>query len=102
MSNVQQFGGGNVDPKPTDAGRVGGGDVSGGKKDMEITGDKDLDKARDHVLHGTIHGGGSDVSPKPTDAGRVGGGDVSGGKKDMEITGDRDLDNARRHVLGGG
>jgi hypothetical protein len=38
--------------------KLGGGDVSGGKKDMEITGDKDLDRARDHVLHDTMHDGG--------------------------------------------
>jgi hypothetical protein len=35
-----------------------GGNVSAGKKDMEVTGDIDLDRARDHVLHGTMHGRG--------------------------------------------
>jgi hypothetical protein len=46
--------------------KLGGGDVSGGKKDMEITGDKDLDRARDHVLHDTMHNGGGVPSSSTT------------------------------------
>ena len=32
-----------------------GGNVSAGKKDMELTGDVDLDRNRDHVLHEVMH-----------------------------------------------
>jgi hypothetical protein len=78
---------------------LGGGDVSHGKPDMELTGDKDLDWARDYVLHSTMHG---DWTPfKPTGAFKLGGGDVSGGETEMQLTGDKDLDRARDHVLHG-
>jgi hypothetical protein len=80
-----------------------GGNVSAGKKDMEVTGDIDLDRARDHVLHGTMHGRGDKgfSEGKDSASGKLGGGDVSGGNKEMKLTGNRDLDRAREHVLGG-
>jgi hypothetical protein len=73
-----------------------GGDVSHGKKDMEITHDYDLDRARDHVLHDNAFGVATDGA-----GGKLGGGDVSHSKKEMELTGDIDLDRARDHVLHG-
>jgi hypothetical protein len=33
-------------------GKLGGGDVSGGNKEMKRTGNRDLDRAREHVLGG--------------------------------------------------
>jgi hypothetical protein len=80
-----------------------GGNVSAGKKDMEVTGDIDLDRARDHVLHGTMHGRGDKgfSEGKDSASGKLGGGDVSGGNKEMKLTGNRDLDRAREHVLSG-
>jgi hypothetical protein len=78
-----------------------GGNVSAGKQEMEITGDIDLDRARDHVLQGTMHGpGDKGFSQAKSGDGRLGGGDVSGGKKEFELTGAQDLDRAREHVLG--
>jgi hypothetical protein len=82
-------------------GKLGGGDVSAGKQDFELTGDIDLDRARDHVLQGTMHGpGDKGFSQAKSRDGRLGGGDVSGGKKEFELTGAQDLDRAREHVLG--
>jgi hypothetical protein len=85
--------------------RPAGGDVSHGNKDMEVTGDRDLDRARDHVLHGAMHGPGdkafSDVKDSAGD-GKLGGGDVSHGNKEVEHTGAQDLDRARDHVVGAG
>jgi hypothetical protein len=73
-----------------------GGDVSHGKKEMERTGDYDLDRARDHVLHDNAFGVATErIRGEPA------GGDVSHGKKDMELTGDIDLDRNRDHVLHG-
>jgi hypothetical protein len=70
---------------------------------LEITDDIDLDRARDHVLPGTMHGRGakSFFEGMNSASGKLGGGDVSGGNKEMKRTGNRDLDRAREHVLGG-
>jgi hypothetical protein len=78
-----------------------GGNVSGGNKEMELTGDVDLDRARDHVLHGTMHARGEKRFTKLGDGQQVllGGGTVSGGKQEMEETGAEDLDRNRAHVL---
>jgi hypothetical protein len=85
--------------------RPAGGDVSHGNKDMEVTGDRDLDRARDHVLHGAMHGPGdkafSDVKDGAGD-GKLGGGDVSHGNTEVVHTGAQDLDRARDHVAGAG
>jgi hypothetical protein len=81
---------------PALARNLGGGDVSHGKKEMELTGDIDLDRARDHVLHDNAFGVAADGA-----GGKLGGGDVSAGKKEMVLTGDIDLDRARDHVLHG-